>query len=223
VKPLVRGYRPDDLDAVYDVCVRTGDRGAGAVGRYRSDRLLGELYAGPYLTAEPEHAHVLDDGTGRVVGYLLGTADTARFVRWYREVWLSVTADRCPPPADPPLTPDDVLLARHRRPERMLVPVIAEYPAHLHINLLAPWRGRGWGRVLMERFLAGLRTAGVPAVHLATDVDNRPALAFYRRLDFERLEVPDRPDVAYLGRSTSTRRSPEPPTGPRVSVDHPQP
>src|SRR5512140_1157776 len=105
----VRPYRPDDLDAVYDICVRTADSGADVRGRYRSDLLMGDLFAAPYVTADPGLAFVLDDG-GRAVGYVVATGDTAAFVAWYRAVWIPATAGRCPPPADPPRTPDDEML-----------------------------------------------------------------------------------------------------------------
>ena len=76
VHPIIRSYRPTDLGAVYDICVRTADGGADARGMYIDDRLMGDIFAVPYVTLEPEHAHVLDDGSGTAVGYVLGTADT---------------------------------------------------------------------------------------------------------------------------------------------------
>jgi ribosomal protein S18 acetylase RimI-like enzyme len=205
VQPTIRGYRPADLDAVYDICVRTAEGGAGAVGVYRSDRLLGDIFAAPYVTREPEHAHVLDDGTGAAVGYILGTADTAGFVRWYRDVWIPATADRCPPPNDPPVTADDGMLALHYWPERMLVPELAGYPGHLHIDLLPEWQGKGWGRGLMDAFLAGMTTAGVPSVHLGMLTTNTSARAFYDRLGFHEIAVADAGPVTYLGIATGKR------------------
>ena len=41
-------------------------------GMYIDDRLMGDVFAAPYVTLEPEHAHVLDDGSGTAVGYVLG-------------------------------------------------------------------------------------------------------------------------------------------------------
>jgi len=101
VHPIIRSYRPADLDAVYDICVRTADGGADARGMYIDDRLMGDIFAVPYVTLEPEHAHVLDDGSGTAVGYVLGTADTASFARRYREEWLPATADRIRAGLDP--------------------------------------------------------------------------------------------------------------------------
>ena len=51
---LIRPYREADHAAVYDVCVRTADGGGDARGKYRSDDLMPDLFAGPYLFLEPE-------------------------------------------------------------------------------------------------------------------------------------------------------------------------
>ena len=103
--------------AVYDVCVRTADGGGDARGKYRSDDLMPDLFAGPYVFLEPDFAFVLDDGH-RAVGYVLGTPDTAAFARAYRARWIPrlagrypVRRTRCPDPG--PRPPDPT-----RRPAR---------------------------------------------------------------------------------------------------------
>ncbi|MFI5933515.1 GNAT family N-acetyltransferase [Actinoplanes sp. NPDC051494] len=197
MQPVIRAYQPSDLEALYEICVRTGDAGGDARGKFLTDRLLGDIFAVPYATLEPEHAHVLDDGSGAAVGYVLGTADTAVFARRYRDEWLPAVADRYPADSD------DSMLFLHHHPERMVVPELAGYPAHLHIDLLPEWQGRGFGRGLIAAFLAGLRRAGVARVHLGMAPGNTAARAFYNRLGFHELTVPDAGNVVYLGRETS--------------------
>ncbi|WP_127501448.1 GNAT family N-acetyltransferase [Actinoplanes solisilvae] len=198
MQPTIRAYRPTDLDAVYDICVRTADSGGDARGRNSSDRLVGDVFAAPYVVLEPEVARILDDGHGNAVGYIVGTADTARFVRRYRAEWLPATEGRY---GDDPR--DQGWLALHHNPERMLVAELAGYPAHLHIDLLPEWQGRGQGRGLMASFLAGLHDAGVPRVHLGMAPANTAARAFYGRLGFTEIPVPSEPNALYLGRSTA--------------------
>jgi len=200
---MIRAYRPADLDAVYDICVRTADAGGDARGQYSSDRLMGDIFAAPYVTLEPEHAHILDDGTGAAVGYVLGTADTVRHVLRYRDEWLPATVGRYPRPTEPPVTPEDSMLALLEHPERMIVPELADYPAHLHIDLLPQWQGKGWGRGLISAFLAGLRAAGVSGVHLGMAAENVSAGAFYARLGFTEIPVPGATGVTYFGRGTA--------------------
>ncbi len=205
---VIRPYREADLDAVYDVCVRTADGGADARGKYRSDDLMPDLFAGPYVFLEPDFAFVLDDGR-RAVGYVIGTPDTAAFVRAYRARWIPRLAGRYPVPPVPPVppdSPDDEMIALHYRPERLLWPGLAEYPAHLHIDLLPPFQGAGYGRALMETFYAAAARAGAAGVHLTVMAANVTAIGFYRRLGFRPLEAADPGErvggiaVVYLGR-----------------------
>jgi GNAT superfamily N-acetyltransferase len=197
VQPIIRAYRPGDLDAVYDICVRTAASGGDARGKYSSDRLVGDIFAAPYVTLEPELAHVVDDGAGHTVGYVLGTADTARFVRRYRAEWIPAVEGRY---GDDPR--DRGMLALHHEPERMIVPELAAYPAHLHIDLLPAWQGKGFGRGLITAFLGGLRAASVARVHLGMEPANTAARAFYDRLGFTEIPVPGEENVVYLGRET---------------------
>ena len=202
VSTAIRPYCRADLEAVYDICVRTADVGEDARGLYVDDRLMGDIFAVPYVTLEPEHAYVVDGGTGAAVGYILGTADTVTFAHRYRAEWLPATAGRYPDPAVPPETGTDFMLGLHLNPERMIVPALADYPAHLHIDLLPEYQGKGLGRGLMEAFLGGLHRAGVRKVHLGMAPGNTKARAFYDRLGFSEIPLGD-PGVLYLGRDTA--------------------
>jgi ribosomal protein S18 acetylase RimI-like enzyme len=198
---LIRPYRNSDLEGLYDVCVRTADHGGDGRGMYSTDLLVGDIFAAPYATHEPQHTHVLDDGTGRTVGYILGTADTEAFARWYKAEWLP--ARPYPEPHDPR---DAGLIDLHEHPERMVIPELADYPGHLHIDLLPEVQGQGWGRRLMTAFLAGMTEAGTERVHLGVANANTGARAFYDRLGFHEIPVADPGSVTYLGRDTHSPR-----------------
>lgn len=183
----IRLFRSGDLSELYDVCVRTGDGGRDATGTYADPLVLPAIFAGPYAVLEPELTFVADDGN-RVVGYVLGTADTSTFVKRFRTEWLPTVAARYPEVADP-ATPDQWMAALLHNPERMLRPELAGYPAHLHIDLLPEAQGAGNGRLLMETFWAALRERGVPAVHLEMASSNTSARAFYDRMGFHVIPV----------------------------------
>jgi ribosomal protein S18 acetylase RimI-like enzyme len=201
----IRSYRPDDRDAVYDVCVRTGDSGGDASGKYSCDDILPDIYAGPYLYLEPRLAFVLVDG-GQPVGYVLGTADTATFVSRYRQQWIPRLAERYPPPPDPPASPDDEQVSEFYRPERLLRPGLRDYPAHLHIDILPPYQGAGHGRDLIGTFVDAAAGAGAPGVHVSVGRSNTRAQAFYRRVGFEPVQAGGPPGTAlYFGRVTRVR------------------
>lgn len=201
--PAVRPYRPEDLEALGDICVRTAHAGRDSRPHYADPSVFTAAFAAPYVHLEPELAFVLDDGEGRAGGYVVGTAHTKRFVEDYRARWLPLVAGRYPEPGGEPRTPDEEIAALLHRPERMLVSEVAAYPAHLHIDLLPQWQGRGYGRALMETFLRALHERGVAAVHLSMVSTNLPARAFYDRLGFHEIAVPDAGPVTYLGRGTA--------------------
>ncbi|EPJ41268.1 hypothetical protein STAFG_1696 [Streptomyces afghaniensis 772] len=75
-------------------------------------------------------------------------------------------------------------------PERMVLPELVAYPAHLHIDLLPEWQGRGHGRRLMRTFLATLQDKGVPAVHLAMATANTRATGLLRPRGLPRARRP---------------------------------
>jgi GNAT superfamily N-acetyltransferase len=198
----IRRYEAGDDECIYDICVRTGDFGADARGKYTHADLLPDVYAGPYLFFEPGLAFVLDI-RGRPVGYVLGTADTTRFASLYRREWIPRLAGRYREPPASPASPDDELLVSHYRPERMLIAYLDRYPAHLHIDILAPYQGAGHGRRLIEAFFGAAAGAGAPGVHVGVARANARAHGFYLRLGFHPLPTAATPDVpaVYYGRA----------------------
>ncbi|MEU8671266.1 GNAT family N-acetyltransferase [Streptomyces anulatus] len=198
--PVLRPYRPEDREALFDICVRTGHQGGDARHLYADPGLLPNIFAAPYAVLEPELAFVVEDG-GRAVGYILGTADTASFVDRYRAEWLPGLAEHYPAPVREPATPTEQMTALMHDPERMILPELADYPAHLHIDLLPTHQRSGHGRRLMDAFLDALHEQGVKAVHLGMLSANTGARAFYDRVGFHEIAVPGDDDVTYLGRS----------------------
>lgn len=180
----IRPYRPNDHDDVYEVCVRTAASGADARGLYSDDDLMPDVWAGPYLLLEPELAFVVDTGR-RVAGYILGAADTERFVQRYRDEWLPRFASRHPRQA--PTPEEQHVVDAGYNPSRMLIAELDAYPAHLHINLLPELQGQGFGRKLIRTMLAALRERGVLALNLGLSAENVSARAFYDRIGFTQL------------------------------------
>lgn len=198
----IRPYRDSDWDAVYDVCVETGNAGQGVRGRYSSDDLVPDIFAGPYLTLEPQHAYVLDNGD-RAVGYVIGAAHTAEFVAAYRATWLPRLRERYRPPSGPPVTEEDYRLDAMFHPERLLLPVLDAHPAHLHINLLAGYRGSGHGRELISTFLASVAAAGAASCFLQVRTVNVSAQRFYAKTGWRPIDVPGQEPGTVLARPTS--------------------
>jgi ribosomal protein S18 acetylase RimI-like enzyme len=205
IRPIVRPYRPEDHDAVYDICVRTADGGGDSREIYPDPDLMPSIFAAPYIELEPELAFVVDDA-GSTVGYIIGTADTGAFVERFRKEWLPTLVDRYPPLTAEPATPSEAMIGLMHTPERMVQPELAHYPAHLHIDLLPGYQRSGLGRELMHTFLGALHDRGIAKVHLTMVTTNTAARAFYDRMGFFALPVPNPGPVTYLGRGTEVER-----------------
>ncbi|HEV7647001.1 MAG TPA: GNAT family N-acetyltransferase [Actinophytocola sp.] len=181
--PRIRGYRPGDEPALYEICLRTGASGEDATGLYRDPNLLGEVYVGPYLRLAPTLAFVAED-EGGVSGYVLGAADTRAFELACEREWWPALRSRYALGVFPASSPDDRLARLIHGPGEASDDVIERYPAHLHIDLLPRLQGRGFGRRLLETLFDALRTGGVPAVHLGVGLANQRAIGFYERMGF---------------------------------------
>ncbi|HEU0042836.1 MAG TPA: GNAT family N-acetyltransferase [Jiangellaceae bacterium] len=180
----IRPYQPSDADALYDICLRTGAGGADATDLYRDPRLLGELYVGPYVRFAPTLAFVVDGDLG-VSGYVLGALDTTSFDQECERSWWPELRRRYPEGTFPAGSPDARLVGLIHRPPKPTPAVVAEFPSHLHIDLLPRTQGRGLGRLLMQRLFDALRSAGSPGVHLGVGTANVRAIGFYARLGFD--------------------------------------
>ncbi len=159
--------------------------------------LVPDIVAGPYLFLQPEHAYVLDNGD-RAVGYVIGTASTPDFVAGYQDRWLPRLRARYQPLSGPPVTEEEHRLDVMFHPERWLLPELAAHPAHLHINLLAGYRGAGHGRELISTFLASAAAAGAASCYLAVRPANVNARRFYARLGWRPVGVRGAEPGTYL-------------------------
>jgi len=211
--PVIRPYRPADRDAIARICLLTAAGGADATGVYSDDSLMPEVYALPYVDYAPDLAFVVADPStapgeraDRALGYVLGVADTADFIEWYGREWAPGFRERHPSPGpatgrNPGYT-EAQLIADGGDPERMRIPELDAYPAHLHIDLLPELQGMGFGRRLVDTLRAALAARGVGAVHLGMDAANTGARAFYERLGFHELPS-STADAPRLGIATS--------------------
>jgi ribosomal protein S18 acetylase RimI-like enzyme len=176
----------DDLPALYEVCLRTGDAGDDASELFDDPDLLGSVYVGPYvaLGGTIALAAVDDDGVG---GYVLAALDTTDFDVACEREWWPALRRRYPIPESPTGRRDDETVAHIHHPPLMPSSMVVQYPAHLHIDLLPRLQSRGNGRRMIETLVAELQQAGVSGVHLGVAERNVRAIGFYEHLGFSTL------------------------------------
>lgn len=187
----LRRARPEDEQALYDICLLTGNSGGDASSLYDDPRLLGHVYAAPYLRFAPEFAFVLEDAGG-VGGYVIAAPDSQAFEDTLERDWWPALRHQYPDAVHIPAaerTPDQRMMTLIHHPNRTPDTLQHEYPAHLHIDLLPRLQGGGNGKRLMLTVLNALADAGVPGVHLGVGGRNEKAVGFYRHLDFQELQA----------------------------------
>jgi ribosomal protein S18 acetylase RimI-like enzyme len=130
-----------------------------------------------YITEQPELIFLAVEDDAKVLGYLMGCADSKAALPYYEERLKSyaVFADQ-----------------------------FEKYPAHLHINFRPEARGQGIGSKLIEHFCEKLVQDDVRGVHIVTspDADNR---RFYSKNKFA-FELKRRwreVDLLFMGRDLS--------------------
>lgn len=188
----LRLARPDDLDALYHICLKTGDFGQDASPLHDDPKVIGHIYAGPYLVLQPELA-VVAEQDGVVVGYCIGARDTLAFAdRMERDWWPALRAQYpCPDPAKrADWTADQTRAWTIHNPELSPKEAYGAFPAHVHMNLLPQAQGQGLGHRLLGFWFEQARVQGLRAVHLGANAENHRAVAFWAKNGFERIETP---------------------------------
>ncbi|HZC15597.1 MAG TPA: GNAT family N-acetyltransferase, partial [Caulobacteraceae bacterium] len=195
----IRPYRASDLDALYHVCLATGDSGADASDLYQDPRLVGHVYAAPYGVLSPESALVLEDAQG-VGGYIVGVADTSAFdARLEADWWPKLRQTYSNPTGRyGDLSMDERMRRLINRPRPTPRQVVEPFPAHLHIDMLPRFQGRGFGKALIDRWLGLIQSMGAHGVHLGVGRANTRAVRFYRAYGFEQLELADYPGALWF-------------------------
>ena len=185
----IRPVRADDLGAVYDIALKTGANGEDATALYADPRLVGHVYAAPYVAHEPGCSFVVEDVEG-VGGYIVGALDTRAFEARLESAWWPDLRSRYADPSPPHegWSADERMAFLIHHPFRTPSRIVEKHPSHLHINLLPRLQGRGMGRKLMDCFLSRMKELGSPGVHLGVGAPNARGRAFYGAYGFTVLE-----------------------------------
>jgi GNAT superfamily N-acetyltransferase len=187
----IRPYASTDRAAVFRIAADTGFFGEPVEAFLEDRNLFCDVFYCYYTDLEPEHAWVAyaDD---QVVGFLMGCVNTPV----QRRLW----AGKILPTAIWRMLRGKYRLGVHTwryawgmtegalRGELLRVDW-RQYPAHLHVNVAATWRGHGLGRRLIEAYLSQLRQLGVPGVYLDTTDMNPAACQLYEKMGFQVVEA----------------------------------
>ncbi|MCD8353011.1 MAG: GNAT family N-acetyltransferase [Clostridiales bacterium] len=164
-------YEPQYRDELRRVCLQTAF--PAEAPNETEQRFTLAMYCDNYL--ENETAFVLLNESGQCVGYIFCAEDHAAYLR-HMEPYLE-TVHTC----------GGIYPLMAQAEMGGYQTYAADYPAHLHIDILEQYTGGGNGRLLMETLLGKLREDGVSGVMLQVSAANKRAIAFYEKLGFSRL------------------------------------
>ena len=196
---IIRPFQPSDRQAVLKIGADTAFFGA-PVEKYIEDRrIFNDFFYAYYTDVEPQHVWVAE-ADGKVAGFLAGCVNVrSKYGRWLIHIFPRFAARlvRGGYQIGPLL----------RRYIRVLISAglhgdaphidIKKFPAHLHVNVDAAWRGLGLGHKLMDAYLDQLRFLGVRGVHLETTSMNEVACRLYEKIGFHLLDT--RPTRMWVG------------------------
>jgi len=144
-----------------------------------SDRpeLLWSQFHDYYVTHEPEWCFVAVNDADKAVGYILCAPDFGRYVKIMREEYVPKTRSLSPEHADA----IEKTFIKYKE-------YLALYPAHLHIDILPEYQGRGLGVQLMSSLLRKLRDSDINGVFLTTGVQKEHAHKFFEKNGFKKID-----------------------------------
>ena len=166
----IRSYRETDRNNIDHICIETAREGL----KTNEDMVeaLTIVFSHYYIEQEPENVFVAVDESDTALGYILCAQDFDAWATCFRSQYLDTTENL---------------------PARMmglgsieaLRPYAAEYPAHLHIDLLPCCQGQGVGSRLIATLVSHLKEKKVPALMLDVAADNERAIRFYKKNGFQ--------------------------------------
>ena len=192
----IRPYNTSDHDTIYEICLKTGNSGKGAEHLHDDPMILGHIYAGSYITLEPESAFLLEDEMG-VCGYIIGALNTQSFFNKVKSDWLPDIRKQYTDPSESskPWNKDEECINLLFHPE---IPLdLPDYPSHLHIDLLPRAQGKGLGRKMMDHFMTNIKKRGSVGLHLGLGIENHRAFKFYKKYGMK--ELKKNSDTIFMG------------------------
>lgn len=187
----IRKCSLEDLPALVDICYRTGFMGEDltGTGSFNDRTLFSYLFCLYYPLYEPDNCFIaFDYSENKVIGYIMGSADTLKQEKSFVQKMVPRIALRmC-----------THTLFRHPESFRAVLSfmknlelkdvekiVYREYPAHLHINILPEYQKRGAGSMLLNTFENHMIDKRVSGIHIWTSNKNVKAMPFYSKYGYQ--------------------------------------
>ncbi|MEG1963943.1 MAG: GNAT family N-acetyltransferase [Clostridia bacterium] len=167
----IRKYKPTDFKQVRAVCLAT-------TTKYFTTKqpLLYALYCDYYLLEE-SNTFVAVDENDVAVGYVMCALDYKKYISVFKQKYL-------------PIIKKNSLMQYFgcRANFKRLVALGAQYPSHLHIDILPNFQRIGVGHLLVDALISHLRQTESAGVHLCVGNSNEKGVNFYKKYGFTKIQ-----------------------------------
>lgn len=171
----IRPYQEKDKDDVRFICLNSEGPNTDSAN---TNRFVLNTFCDYYLEQESENCFVAVDENDKAIGYIICAENYDKYYSCFIKEYL----------------PRFRFYQFIRRREAKLSSVPqrnhkAEYPAHLHIDVLPEYQRMGIGSKLVDTLCAHLKSKGISGVMLTTGTINERGRNFYKKYGFTELEI----------------------------------
>lgn len=165
----IRSYQAKDADVVEQICLQAANHLMMKNPAFCN--AITEVFCRWYLEYAPEDCFVAEDDHGSVKGYILCARD---FFQWEQSFRQQVME----------LSQNPVTAMMGQGTIEAMRPYAADYPAHLHIDLLPECQRQGIGGKLIKTLIGHLRRQRTKGLMLNVANNNKNAVKFYEKQGF---------------------------------------
>lgn len=164
----IREYQDADRENLRKICLATA---SPPPKTEKAKKILLASYCDYYIGRERENVFVLD-ADGEAVGYIFTAANFKTYKKNFRPYLKKIK---------------ELSVFRYfiRLADDVVKKILSgKYPAHLHIDILPEFTGKGRGTELLSAALADLRRKKIAGVCLGVASGNKRAIGFYEKNGF---------------------------------------
>lgn len=164
---IVRKYQDKDRDNLRKICIKTAD----VQKNERGEKLLTLLYNDYYTEHEKDNCFVLADNNDDAVGYIICAENFSSYRKTFMKYYM------------PQVRKLNFLqyLAKVISLYTYEKKYAKKYPAHLHIDILPGFTGKGSGSTLIDTLFSHLKQKQISGVMLGVGYKNARAIKFYQK------------------------------------------
>ncbi|MEI6579719.1 MAG: GNAT family N-acetyltransferase [Eubacteriales bacterium] len=169
----IRPYQPKDRDNIRKICLIN----AGNPKTKRDQDFILDTYCDYYIECEPENCFVAANEKDEAIGYIYCAENYAKYQARFNEKYL-------PKVKELGYFKWKASLGSYR----LHAKYAAQYPAHLHIDLLDEYQRKGLGSKLVNVLSEHLKAKGIAGLMLTVGRTNELGINFYKKYGFSELE-----------------------------------